>query len=128
MEKKPTSKNIRRNDIILIVGVLLVGAVLFIVIASAKTDGARVDVLVNGDVAESYPLREDRTVELAYNGHNLLRIEDGTATVTAADCPDKLCVKQRTISKEGETIVCLPHRVVIRISGGEASGMDGVVR
>jgi hypothetical protein len=46
--------------------------------------------------------------------------------MTAADCPDKLCVKQRSIAKEGETIVCLPHRVVVKISGGERPVIDGV--
>ena len=37
-----------------------------------------------------------------------------------ADCPDKLCEKTGKISKNGETIVRLPHRVVVEIQGGEA--------
>ncbi len=32
-----------------------------------------------------------------------------------ADCPDKVCVGMRRISKSGETIVCLPHKLVIAI-------------
>ena len=46
--------------------------------------------------------------------------------MTDADCPDKLCVKTGRISKTGETIVCLPHRVVVEIIGAAAddSGVD----
>ncbi|MFR4337598.1 MAG: NusG domain II-containing protein [Lachnospira pectinoschiza] len=50
--------------------------------------------------------------------------------MTDADCPDKLCVKTGMISKTGETIVCLPHRVVVEIIGAAAddSGVDSIVR
>jgi hypothetical protein len=119
---------IRRNDALLLAGLLLAGVVLFVFIASARAGGAQVDVRVDGRVVASYPLHEDGEVELGYNGHNLLKIEDGRASVTDADCPDRLCVKQRAISKEGETIICLPHRLVVEISGGEASDIDGVLR
>jgi hypothetical protein len=111
----------------LIAGALIVGVALFAFVGFAKSDGARVDVLSGGKVVASYPLNEDREVDLNYNGYNLLRIAHGQASVIEADCPDKLCVKQRTISKAGETIICLPHRVVVRVSGGEEPEIDGVV-
>jgi hypothetical protein len=38
--------------------------------------------------------------------------------VEAADCPDKLCVSHREIFREGESIVCLPHRVVVTVTKG----------
>ena len=37
-----------------------------------------------------------------------------------ADCPDKVCVKTGKIKKPGQTIVCLPHRTVIEITGDNA--------
>ena len=43
--------------------------------------------------------------------------------MTEADCPDKICVNTGKISKIGETIVCLPHRVVVEIQG-EVSQSD----
>ena len=53
---------------------------------------------------------------------NLLVIKDGKADVTEADCPDKLCVHQKAISKTNETIVCLPNKVVVQVIGtGEVS-------
>ena len=37
-----------------------------------------------------------------------------------ADCPDKVCVKTGKIKSPGQTVVCLPHRVVIEITGDNA--------
>ena len=46
-----------------------------------------------------------------------------------ADCPDRLCVKQGRIKKVGESIVCLPHKVVIEIVGEkEEAGVDAVTQ
>ncbi|MDR1042340.1 MAG: NusG domain II-containing protein [Clostridiales Family XIII bacterium] len=125
MDKNNTN---RKHDIALFVVLIVAGVILFAVIDFMKAEGASVDVHVDGKVVASYPLSTDREVELGYNGHNSLVIKEGQAKVTGADCPDKLCVKQKAISREGETIVCLPHRLVVKISGGEGSGVDGVVR
>ena len=43
-----------------------------------------------------------------------------------ADCPDLLCVHQKAISKEGESIICLPNKVVVTIRGGEETELDAV--
>ena len=52
-------------------------------------------------------------------GTNVIEIKDGKVYVSEADCPDKLCVKQGPISKAGETIVCLPHKLVVRITSND---------
>ena len=48
---------------------------------------------------------------------NTLVINGGKASIVSADCPDKLCVHQQEISKAGESIICLPHKLVVRIEG-----------
>lgn len=94
-----------------------------------KSDGGQVDIVVNGSIKESYDLKDDQVIKLNYNdGHNTLKIQDGKASVTDADCPDGLCIEQKTISKQGETIVCLPHKVVIKVNGGDDPQVDGVVK
>ena len=67
------------------------------------------------------------TVEGYQGGSNTVVIENGTVYMKDADCPDKLCEKTGKISKNGETIVCLPHRVVVEIQGGEGN-VDSLVR
>jgi len=104
------------NDILLFAGVLIIGFILFFALNTMKSEGKQVLVIANGQVTESFPLDENKEVMLEFDGYNLLVIEDGYAFVTRADCPDKLCMKQRKISKDGETIICLPHRLIIKIS------------
>lgn len=92
-------------------------------------EGAYVQVTVDGKVYAEYPLYEERRVRLEYEGRegfNELVIEEGKASVVSADCPDELCVKQKAISRTGESIVCLPHKLVITITGGEEAEYDGI--
>ena len=53
-------------------------------------------------------------------------IENGMAYVTDADCPDQVCIRMGKISKTGENIVCLPHKLVIQVEGdvGQESEYD----
>ena len=58
-------------------------------------------------------------------GSNTLVIKNGEAAVTRADCPDLICVNHRVVKRNGESIICLPHRVVITvISDAEENGVD----
>lgn len=50
-------------------------------------------------------------------GYNLIEIGDEEVRVIEASCPDKIDVKQGYISRVGETIVCLPNKMVIEIKG-----------
>ena len=49
--------------------------------------------------------------------HLTVHIESGKVWVTDADCHDKICEHTGVISRAGESIVCLPHGIVISING-----------
>ena len=82
-----------------------------------NADGTYVQIEVNGEVTEVLPLNEDitKTIETEY-GANTLVISNGKAEVADADCPDKICVHHSAISKSGESIICLPHKLVISVT------------
>lgn len=63
-------------------------------------------------------------------GHNVVEILEDGVRVYEADCPDQLCVHQGKISKAGEIIVCLPHRLLVSLSGedGNEKGIDAQTR
>ena len=87
--------------------------------------GAWAVVTIDGEETARYSLGEDRTVRLGDgDGYNILQISGGAAAVTEADCGDHTCVRTGRISREGETIVCLPHRLVVRIEGGDEPLFD----
>ncbi len=122
---KQMSEHKLRNDIILASALLLIAALAYSIIHSVMHKGSLAIVSIDGvDVAE-YRLDEDIEIEIPIeNGHsNTLTIKDGKAFITYADCPDKLCVKRGGIHLTGQTIVCLPHKLVVRIEG-EGGGVD----
>lgn len=122
-----------KKDIILIAAFVIIAVIAFVVINHfVKKDGAFVQIKVDGQVVNTIPVNQNETltIEGYQGGSNIVTIENGGVTMTDADCPDKLCVMTGRISKTGETIVCLPHRVVVEIIGAAAddSGVDSIVR
>lgn len=89
------------------------------------------EVRINGQVYKSMPLNVDSEFQIdageGVDGYNILVIKNGVAFMKDADCPDKNCVHQGKISKVGETIVCMPHKVVIEIKGN-LTKYDSVVQ
>lgn len=125
-------KLFRKNDILFAAAVLVTAVVVYLAVyRTGGSEGVTVQVMKDGEMYAEYPLYEDRKVQLDYGqqeGMNVLVIENGSAAVTEADCPDKLCVKQRAVSRDGESIVCLPHKLVITVVGGEEAEYDGFTR
>ena len=122
-----TNKNQRRrNDLLLLTGCLLATLVLGGLWLLLRQGGRFVVVEQNGRETARYALSEDRTERIeTEGGYNLLVIEGGEAFLRAADCPTLLCVKTGKIRYAGQSIVCLPHKLAVRIVGG-ASGLDAV--
>ena len=80
-----------------------------------------------GEEYGTYSLSEDQTIEI--NDTNVCEIQNGEVNMKEADCPDQLCIHQGPIHIQGETIVCLPNRVVLEITGIDTEEqLDGVVQ
>ena len=86
---------------------------------------AQLRITVDGEEYGVYSLEEDQVIRIGDT--NEFEIKDGYVTMTEADCPDHLCMKQKRISKTGGTIVCLPNRVVLEIVSRESSEGPDVV-
>lgn len=124
---------IKRNDIYLILAVLAIALLFFCwqrCNGKKTTENARVIVEREGKAIGDYPLgtKEQLIFTDDYGKKNVLTIQDGQAFIEEADCPDKLCVKHKPISRNGESIICLPHKLAIRIVGGEEAEVDVILR
>ncbi len=106
-----------KNDVILAVIVIAIAATGLLLLNVFKTEGAFAVVKLDGKETERYPLsvNTEVVIETENDGKNTLVIEDGKAFIKDATCPDKICEGHSKISFKGETIVCLPHKVVIEI-------------
>ena len=105
---------IKKRDIILALGLILLGIVCYGVIRLGQKKGSQVIIY------------EDQKEIQTAKGINILEIKNGMAYVTEADCPDQVCIRMGKISKTGENIVCLPHKLVIQVEGddGQKSEYD----
>ncbi len=121
-------KCMKRNDIILAGAVLVIAVFIIIYMNAIKKNGDTVVVKINGEVYKELPLVEDTTLEIkgVNEGVNILVVEDGYADIIEASCPDKLCVRQKRIHFDGESLVCLPNKVVIEIKSDTESGIDAI--
>lgn len=128
-------KTVKKADIILIAvlaGVLAVIALLLagrqILALPGSRQGAQVEITLEGRTT-LYPLDRDArfTLTASSGGTNTVVIKDGEVRVTEADCPDRICVTMGAISRTGQTIVCMPHQLVIRITSDEQE-IDGVAQ
>ena len=98
--------------------ILGVAVALFLFLKFSANDGEQVIVKVDKKEIARYDLNTDREVviEGKDGGKNTLVIKDGKAYIKDATCPDKLCEHQGKIHMVGQSLICLPNRVVIEIT------------
>ena len=120
---------IKKADIILLIIILAVGIPLSVLSLTAGTTGDRVEISLNGRVCGTYPLHEDRVIEVTKDGHtNHITIKDGQVSMSYSTCRNQVCVNTGAISETKDAIVCLPNRVVVEIiSSGDGKGGDADV-
>ncbi len=116
--------------VLIVAAVLAVSLLAAAVVRLASPGGSVAEITVDGQVVERIDL--DRVTE-GYTftvedewGSNTIQVESGRIRVLEADCPDQVCVRQGWISDEVTPIVCLPHRLVIQVSGGTDAGVDAL--
>ena len=115
----------KKIDKILAAGLLLTAVLLGIFLFAGKEEGTWAVVTIDGTEYGSYALDKEQTIDLGTGNH--LEIRGGEIRMTEADCPDQICVSRGLIRKSGQSIVCLPHRLVIRLEQLGDQELDAVV-
>lgn len=115
------------GDFIIIGAVLVLAAAVSGILAlGASGDRLYAEVWQDNTLVERVELTDstDRTIDLG--GHNVIVLSGRTAAMQSADCRDQVCVRTGTLTRAGQVAVCLPNRVVLRITG-ETSEIDAIV-
>lgn len=114
-------------DFIIIIFFVLVAVVSLALLNRGKSEGGYVEVVVNKETKEIFSFDENKEYTISDDNHiNKIKIADGKVWITEADCPDKLCIKQGQIDKDGQSIICLPNKVVIKIVSDKNNDVDAV--
>ena len=115
----------KKNDWILVAVILVLAGIGFLIYTDLGRQAAGiVKVTVDGELFGTYSLKKEQEIKI--KDTNYLMIKDGQAHMMEADCPDQVCVEHISISKNKETIVCLPNKVIVEIVGGEDVEIDAV--
>ena len=93
----------------------IAGAFLFF--SKTGKGAGRIIITLDGEVYETLSLDEAAaiTVEDGKGGFNVIRVEDGAVSVSEANCSNQTCVHTGSVSRPGEVIACLPHKLIISI-------------
>lgn len=122
----------KKADKYLIIGILVVAALSFLGIKIFMDGSAdKIRITRDGELYKEVALDENQTIVIEIpgeEGSNTLEIKDGYAKMIDSDCPDHLCEQQHRISKKGETIICLPNKVIVEVQSKEEPEIDGVAK
>lgn len=117
----------KKSDIILMVFIIVVGLIASAYLSIGKTTGDRVEINVNNKMYGTYSLNKNRTIVVSENGQrNIVVIKDGAVQMKEASCKNQVCVHHSAISRVGESIICLPNKVIVKITGSSKNGVDTV--
>ena len=119
-----------KNDVIFIsVLVIFCIAICVAVYKGGAVEGSNVVITVDGKEYGSYSLLTEQIITIENEGaKNIIEIKGGKAYMQEASCPDQLCVDQNEISFDRESIICLPNKVVLTVTGSAESEIDGIIR
>ena len=98
----------------------------WILFGQASAADPHVVIEVDGEVYADYGMDEVKgiiPISTENGGENRLWVQEDLVFMDSANCPDQTCVKQGVIKDGTVPIVCLPHKVIVRIVGGEG-GLD----
>ncbi|MDD3705993.1 MAG: NusG domain II-containing protein [Clostridiaceae bacterium] len=122
----------KKGDLIIIV-ILAVALISWFIINNPGTveNERQIVIETNGDLYKAITMEEGMEqqefhIELENGKYIDIVVDENGAYVKDVVCPDKVCQKTGLINRVGQSIVCLPNRVVIYIEGQEESEIDGI--
>lgn len=114
-------------DGFVVAGILLLAVGCFIWLLPEDSDHLEAVVSVEGTQVCTLSLEEDGTYPFSGQGYHLIvNVENGEVWVSQADCPTQDCVHTGRIYTTGQSIVCLPGQISIRLEGTATDADNGV--
>jgi hypothetical protein len=109
---------------------MLLGAGLVLMLTGAgRAPGASVRVEGPGSFERVVPLGERDTLSVSGPlGTTVVEVDGGAARILESPCPHGLCMRMGSARAPGQTLVCVPNRVVVTVAGGGPAPVDAVTR
>ena len=116
----------KKGDIIIIIIVFMMAIIFGHYVSTGKLDDTKTVIIVkDGKEIHRYKIDEnyEKTIRIEKEGEiNIISIKNSKVSMIEANCHDELCMKSHEISRGGEMIVCLPHKLYVKIENDSESG------
>jgi hypothetical protein len=120
----------KKGDIILLILTVLIASGIFVYFNLSSDKGSTfLQIIIDQEVVNEVELNSNTNLTIPIEnqyGYNLIIVKDGIVSVDEADCSDLVCVHSKQISHNGESIVCLPHKLIVRVVSDTESQIDSV--
>ena len=112
-------------DFVAIMLVLVLSVLVFAVSVIGDSSVRYCVIEINGAEWARYDMttlsKEKEVVIDNEYGRNTVVLSDDGVWVSSSDCPEECEIKAGKITRAGQSLVCLPHKLVIRLEGGTKS-------
>jgi hypothetical protein len=121
---------VKKHDVHIILGGFLFAVIAWLLVSSPINRDANGQVVIyrDGYMETVVPLDKDDTITVTdeKGNINIIEIKEGKVKMLKANCPDQICVLTHPVNKDGQSIVCLPNRIVVEIISSLKEDIDGV--
>jgi len=124
----------KKWDIILIALLICLSFLPELFIGSKQTEQystTYAEITLDGRLYKTVPLSAHHgTTRFTINttqGSNVVEVKDAAIGIIDADCPDQICINMGFIAKPGQTVVCLPHKLMIEVKTDRNSNNDDII-
>ena len=118
---------IKKNDVLLLAGILAAGVIALVFGAVNAEPGYTVKVVSGHEIYGVYSLLSDGEERIEIGGClNVFSVEGGAVRMKEANCPNGDCLRQQSITGVGQTIACLPNRILLSIEGDRVGALDSI--
>lgn len=125
------SKVLRIGDFIIITLVLLLAGVVAAPFVLAPSNALYCEIHRDGALVQRIRLAEGYTNVIRVegeHGYDLVQIDSKRVAIIDADCPDQVCVQTGWLTRAGQSAVCLPNRVIVKLTGtADTNEVDAIV-
>lgn len=105
-------KVLKKGDFVIIASVAIMLVLSIVLLVSFSKQGSHVVIKQNNEIVYNQSISKNATFD---TGTNVIVIKDGVVFIKSGDCKNQICVNTGKISKKGESIVCLPNKVIVEI-------------
>ena len=108
-----------KGDIVLITFLCILIIALFLPSFMAKNEKLTAEIFHNGEIVRTVSLSDCEAEEITVGDCRLLFEKDGVSFLESS-CEDSLCIKRGKLKNKGDTMACVPQKVVVVIKGEKA--------